>query len=1482
MGIRSPRRFGVAAAAVALLCLPAVALGAFPGSDPHESPRVNTPNDPDFDACESDDPDTPPGDCSTYFEEEFRAFGFSPESANTAPNPLGRTGHPALGTRYLDCDQLDAQGREANVDAYADVPGSAALAECLQISGVRADTAWKYSTGDPGTAVAVLDTGIRWQSTELRDKVRLNSAELPTPQEAGGTPCAGGDCNGDGAFSVSDFADDPRVEDDAGDEEADAILDASDLIAAFSDDEFDGPGALGGVDDDDNGYVDDIAGWDFFDNDNDPYDASSCCSANGHGTGRAIEAAGDTDNGEAGVGMCPDCQVIPLRVWDTFVVPTDNFAMGVTYAADNGASVVEGAVGGLTNTHFARSAFTYADSKGVALMLVSSDINSANHNYPTNYNEAVYVAGAFPDTAPNDTCSGPGGLPGVDLPLPEENLDAFEEGCDELLGLLADNLQITPGTIGQPVTTSFFRNSNLTQYGGKADVVLEATTGSENTGQASGAAALLASFGRETLASEGTGPAALSGNEIRQLMTMTAEDVLPDNTGIIGPPDKASPGWDPHFGYGRLNLAGAMARITNDRGPAAAEDWPCADADETCIPPEAQIDSPDWFAPINVDRVGNAGLPVRGLVAAPHSESGVGAWELEYACGQDALDADFLPIPGGGISGTGAVSHGVLGTLPKSMLTDLADNCDGSVDTDFGRPSGTAAQAPGDAYPEPDPERHAFQLRLTVHEQANPANVGVYRKTLHAYRDDGNLAGWPRPLGEDADPAALRTDTGGEVSPRLYDLDGDNDLDILQATSSGELYALRSDGSPLPAFNGGQPLRTEPNVLASAGRLDPALDGPRESLRVPAIGDIDGDLAAEIVATAGEHVYAWELDGDAVAGFPARLDPDLSDPCDPGAPHPCLNTADRAITEDNHIKRGFFGSPALADLEPGGGLEIVAGAMDQHVYAFDGQGEALDGFPAKVSTDGAPGAEIITTPAIAQLDGEGPPEIVIASNEVAPGDPALPTNLFELPNALLTSSTGFNPVYALHADGSEVDGWPAQVGVAAGDLLPLVLPGHDAAVLDADDAAGDDEVSVSAATSFAITGGSRLVDGDATTLSTYQNGPAAGPDQGPVLNLADYPSVGDIAGNGSPAVLKGGLTLNGAANLLAPNQNLPFNHVQQAWDPATGAPLAGFPVPTDDFQLVSESSVARVGGAAPAHQALVGTGMYQLHAYGPNGAEPAGWPKFAGGWLQASPAVGDADGDGDLDVSTLTREGWSFLWDTGVDACEDSNEEWWTFHHDEHSTANYGHDARPPGSVSELAAERDPGTDDVTLSWKAPGDDWLCGTPAHYRVIASEQEIDEPTDGTVVADVDAADASGAEVSEALTGAEVGDATDAAVLYRDEAGNWGILKTVEIPPVGPDPTCTNVIPGTSGRDLLEGTAGSDRIKGKRGRDRIKSRGGDDCVNGGRGRDRLRGASGDDSIKAGKGRDQVFCGAGDDTAVVGSSDRVRGCETVTRRP
>jgi hypothetical protein len=281
----------------------------------------------------------------------------------------------------------------------------------------------------------------------------------------------------------------------------------------------------------------------------------------------------------------------------------------------------------------------------------------------------------------------------------------------------------------------------------------------------------------------------------------------------------------------------------------------------------------------------------------------------------------------------------------------------------------------------------------------------------------------------------------------------------------------------------------------------------------------------------------------------------------------------------------------------------------------------------------------------------------------------------------------------------------------------MVLPSHDAAVLDID-GDGDDEVSVGAGT-----GQEKLVDGDGSVIRTYETGGKPGENFDPslVLNLADYPSVGDLSGSGNPVVIKGGITLNGVANLLLVNQNLQFNHVVQAWDPDTGQFVPNYPRATDDFQLVTQPSIAKVGGSGKGRQALVGTGLYQLHAYGESGAEPDGWPKFVGGWLFATASIGDVDGNGKLDVTTLTREGWSFVWKTDVPACGGTNAEWWTFHHDEHSTANYGHDGRPPARPVKLKRRVRAGN--LELSFRAPGDDMFCGKVARYEVRAGRRNL---------------------------------------------------------------------------------------------------------------------------------------------------------------
>ena len=353
---------------VAALVAPAVALafppdvpppGSGPEGNPSESVRVNTPNDPAFDRCEPDDEQG--SSCTNVFDELYERFGFAPESTDDT-------------ARYFNTSDPHVQRlQQQNTQAGRDPNG--------QIPGVSADRAWKYTTGDPGVDVAILDTGIRWESESVRTKIYLNAKELPRPQG-----CSRHDCDGDG-FDVDDYDSDSRVNEAAGEDVADGILDGSDLIATFSD----------GDDDDDNGYEDDISGWDFFDDDNNSFDASSYSSAEDHGTGRAEEAGERGNDGEGGIGVCPRCRVVPMRVWDTFVVDTNNFAQAAGYAADNGIEVVEGAVGALFNSRFARETFEYAYRRGVFFAIVSSDLNTADHNIPTVYDEAMQVQGTVAD-----------------------------------------------------------------------------------------------------------------------------------------------------------------------------------------------------------------------------------------------------------------------------------------------------------------------------------------------------------------------------------------------------------------------------------------------------------------------------------------------------------------------------------------------------------------------------------------------------------------------------------------------------------------------------------------------------------------------------------------------------------------------------------------------------------------------------------------------------------------------------------------------------------------------------------------------------------------------------------------------------------------------------------------------------------------------------------------------------------------------------
>jgi hypothetical protein len=194
-------------------------------------------------------------------------------------------------------------------------------------------------------------------------------------------------------------------------------------------------------------------------------------------------------------------------------------------------------------------------------------------------------------------------------------------------------------------------------------------------------------------------------------------------------------------------------------------------------------------------------------------------------------------------------------------------------------------------------------------------------------------------------------------------------------------------------------------------------------------------------------------------------------------------------------------------------------------------------------------------------------------------------------------------------------------------------------------------------------------------------------DRSKVLNLFEYTSIGDLEGRGVLSAFKGGLTTGGLVNLVLVGQNMPQSHVLQGWDLQTGSYRPGFPAQLEDYTLLSQPAIADVGGL-PGKEVVQGTGLYLVHALDALGQEAPSFPKFTGGWNYATPAFGDLDGDGTVEMVSSTREGYLFAWSLAGPAA--GNSEWWGAAHDDRSTSRHGTDTRPPAGCRTGARRHDP------------------------------------------------------------------------------------------------------------------------------------------------------------------------------------------------
>ena len=145
---------------------------------------------------------------------------------------------------------------------------------------------------------------------------------------------------------------------------------------------------VNGIDDDGNGYIDDINGWDFGANDPNPND--QC----GHGTHVAGIAAATTNNGRGVAGVAFDSRIMSLKgLGFGCGGNVSDLTAAMLYAVNNGADIINNSWGGTGYDALIESTINTATASGVVVVSAAGNSNAEAHNYfPANVERSITVS----------------------------------------------------------------------------------------------------------------------------------------------------------------------------------------------------------------------------------------------------------------------------------------------------------------------------------------------------------------------------------------------------------------------------------------------------------------------------------------------------------------------------------------------------------------------------------------------------------------------------------------------------------------------------------------------------------------------------------------------------------------------------------------------------------------------------------------------------------------------------------------------------------------------------------------------------------------------------------------------------------------------------------------------------------------------------------------------------------------------------------